>query len=103
MDEVLPVGAVYEGSGQHFDITDDELTALALAADPNAPLAADAVPLRLLNAEGEPLLPEWYMPASAGRVRRDWRSRVAISMAVGIVLINACGICITNGFAELPW
>lgn len=103
MDEVLPVGTMLEVSGQHFDITDEELTALALAADPNEPLADDAVPLRPLNDPGQPLLPEWYMPASAGRVRRDWRSRVAISMAVGIVLINACGICITNGFAELPW
>lgn len=87
----------------HFEFTDEELTAQALAADPNEPLADDAVPLRLTNLEGEPLLPEWYMPASSGRARRDWRSRVAISMAVGIVLINACGICITNGFPEIPW
>ncbi len=100
---MLPVGTMYEEAGQQFDISDDELTELALAADPNEPIADDAVPLRAIDAEGESLLPAWYMPVSAGRVRRDWRSRVAISMAVGIVLINACGLCITNGFPEIPW
>ena len=86
-----------------LDITDDELTELALAAEPHDPMDDDAVPFRSLDAEGEPLLPEWYMPASTGRARRDWRSRVAISMCVGLVLISSCGLCITNGFPELPW
>jgi hypothetical protein len=99
----LPVGTIDEDGAEHFAITDEELTALALAADPDLPLGDDAVPLRPLTADGEPLLPEWYMPAPGGRARRDWRSRVAISMAVGLVLINACGWCITNGFPEIPW
>lgn len=86
-----------------LDITDDELTELALAAEPHDPMADDAVPFRPLEAEGQPLLPEWYMPASTGRARRDWRSRVAISMAIGLMLISSCGFCITNGFPELPW
>jgi hypothetical protein len=94
---------VHEEIEQHFEITDEELAELALAADPDEPIGDDAVPMRQIDAEGESLLPAWYMPASAGRVRRDWRSRVAISMAVGIVLINACGLCITNGFPEIPW
>ena len=100
---MLPVGTDIDDVGQHFDISDEELTALALAADPDAPIGDHAVPLRSIDAEADSLLPAWYMPASAGRVRRDWRSRVAISMAVGIVLINACGLCITNGFPEIPW
>ncbi len=86
-----------------LDITDEELTEIALAAQPHDPMADDAVPFRSLDAEGEPLLPEWYMPVSTGRARRDWRSRVAISMCVGLVLISSCGLCITNGFPELPW
>ena len=86
-----------------LDITDDELTELAMSAEPHDPMADDAVPFRPLEAEGQPLLPDWYMPASAGRARRDWRSRVAISMAIGLVLISSCGFCITNGFPELPW
>jgi hypothetical protein len=84
-----------------LDISDEELTALALAADPNGPVAADAVPFRSLQADMAPLLPDWYMPASSSRARRDWRSRVAISIAVGMVLINAFGICVTNGFPQI--
>ncbi len=86
-----------------LDITDEELAELAMAAEPHDPMADDAVPFRSIEVEGQPLLPEWYMPASTGRARRDWRSRVAISMAIGLVLISSCGFCITNGFPELPW
>ena len=84
-----------------LDISDEELTALALAADPDWPVADDAVPFRSLGGESVPLLPEWYMPVSPGRARKDWRSRVAISIAVGMVLINAFGICVTNGFPQI--
>ena len=42
-------------------ISDEELTALALAADPDEPLSADAVPLADYLAEGFGPLPEWYM------------------------------------------
>ena len=85
-----------------FEISDEELTALALAADPDAPIADDAVPVRSPQAEGEPLLPSWYMPVSASRARRDWRAVVAIAIAVGLVLINAFAICVTYGVPEIP-
>ena len=85
-----------------FEISDEELTALALAADPDAPLAADAVPVGSLQAEGDPLLPSWYMPVSASRARKDWRAVVAVAIAVGLVLINAFAICVTYGFPEIP-
>jgi len=52
-----------------FEITDEELTALALAADPGSPFADDAVPWRSLESDGDPLLPDWYMPAAVGRQR----------------------------------
>jgi hypothetical protein len=85
-----------------LEISDEELTALALAADPNLSLADDdAVPFRSLHADGEPLLPQWYMPVSASRARRDWRSRVSISLAVGLVFISSFGICVTNGFPQI--
>lgn len=84
-----------------FDISDEELTALALAADPDLAIADDAVPFRTLHADGAPLLPEWYMPASEGRARSDWRSRVAIGIAAGLVLINAFGICVTYGIPQI--
>jgi hypothetical protein len=85
-----------------FEISDEELTALALAADPDAPIADDAVPVSSLQAEGDPLLPSWYMPVSASRARKDWRAVVAVAIAVGLVLINAFAICVTYGFPEIP-
>ena len=87
---------------REFEISDEELTALALAADPDAPIADDAVPVRSLQAEGDPLLPLWYMPVSASRARKDWRAVVAVAIAVGLVLINAFAICVTYGFPEIP-
>ena len=48
-----------------FEITDEELTALALAADPGSPFAEDAVAWRPDGTDDDPLLPDWYMPAAA--------------------------------------
>jgi hypothetical protein len=93
---------VNELEADDFEISDEELTALALAAEPDSPFAGDAVPVRSLRAEGEPLLPDWYMPVSASRARRDWRAVVAVAIAVGLVLINAFAICVTYGFPEIP-
>ena len=49
------------------EFTDDELTALALAADPDAPIPDDAVPLSSTDDQAAALLPEWYMPAPSLR------------------------------------
>ena len=73
---------------------DDELTAQALAADPDAPLAPDAVPWGVAH---EGMLPAWYMPASLPRHRGGWRALVALAVVVGLVAINAAGLCITYG------
>ena len=83
------------------EISDDELTALALAADPDVPLAEDAVPFRPLHDMGAALLPEWYMPAPARAARSDWRAGVAIAMSAGLVLINAFGVCVTYGIPQI--
>jgi hypothetical protein len=85
-----------------LDITDEELAELALAADPNAPLDDDAVPFNAGHPEGAALLPEWYMPVDASRVRSDWRGIVALGIAVGLVLCNAFAICVTNGIPSIP-
>jgi hypothetical protein len=86
-------------------LSDEELTALALAADPDAALAADAVcvwdllgPKAKTGARG--LLPEWYMPATmdgARPVRKRWHRRVALMVIVSFLLIDAFGLCITYG------
>jgi hypothetical protein len=85
-----------------LDISDDELAELALAADPNAPLDDDAVPFNSTQTDEPALLPAWYMPVDASRVRSDWRGVVALGIAVGLVLCNAFAICVTNGFPSMP-
>ena len=47
-------------------VSDEELTALALAADPDAPIEADAVPLAQYLGDHAGLLPDWYMPVPDG-------------------------------------
>jgi hypothetical protein len=82
------------------DVSDEELTALALAADPDVPLADDAVNLwELDGGGGTPLLPQWYMPAPSGggRQLRDWRRWVVPVVIAAFVVINAYGLCSTYG------
>ena len=83
-------------------ISDEELTALALAADPDQALDPDAVPFVPGDAALAGLLPAWYMPVTAGARRRGARRWVLGAMAIGFVAISACGMCVTNGFPELP-
>jgi hypothetical protein len=82
--------------------TDDELAALALAADPDAPIDDDAAPFG--QADGDlALLPEWYMPA-AGSVRRTRPRVIAVSAIIAsLVIVNGVGLCVTSGFPEIAW
>jgi hypothetical protein len=85
--------------------TDDELTALALAADPDAEVDDDARStwdvLGLGGSHGgQRTLPEWYMPsalAGARPQRQAWHRWVALSVIVSFLLIDALGLCITYG------
>jgi hypothetical protein len=80
--------------------SDEELTALALAADPDAPADPDAVPLSALSVtEDQRLLPQWYMPSPMGPAHplRGWRRRVILVVIASFVLINAYGLCSTYG------
>ena len=83
--------------------SDAELSELAMAADPDAGVADDAVPLREFlggaGAGGE-LLPDWYMPApaGAGRLLQGWRRRVVLLIVASFVLLNAYGLCSTYGY-----
>jgi hypothetical protein len=90
-------------SGQELgnnDITDDELIALALAADPDAPLSDDAVPVELYMSQfPSPMpgpLPVWYMPAARARSHPWWRP-VVLVLIVGFLMIDAFGLCATYG------
>lgn len=83
--------------------SDDELAELALAADPDAGIADDAVPLsEFLGADdgSGDLLPDWYMPApaGAGRLLQGWRRRIVLLIVASFVLLNAYGLCSTYGY-----
>ena len=56
-------------------LTDAELTAAALAADPDTVVGDDAVSLwDIASPVGPALLPSWYMPAPMGAPKlRGWR------------------------------
>jgi len=88
-------------------VTDEELTALALGADVDAPLEDEALPMwHIVGATDAGPLPSWYMPAPMHPRRiTGWR-RVAVrcgvaSVIVSFVAINACGLCNTYGQLHL--
>jgi len=83
------------------DVTDEELTAEALAADPDAPLADDAVPFDT-GEPGGAILPDWYMPAPGSS--RAKGGRVMFTVLAGSLLVgNLAGFCVTFGFPEFVW
>ncbi len=90
----------YRGPVDSF--TDEELADLALAADPDAPIDADAVPFGR-PATDAALLPEWYMPVP-GSVRRTRPRVIAVSAIIAsLVLVNGAGLCVTFGLPEIAW
>ena len=91
----------HDGSVTTDVLTDEELTSLALAADPNAPLNSNAIPWNG-SAVGLPTgLPEWYMPRAIAIGRGRGTKTVVWSIIAGFVVINAFGLCITSGFLSL--
>lgn len=92
------VELIASGVGSVVRVDDEELMALALAADPDAPIPADAVPWSP-GDEIDPGMGGWYMPPT-GRgagAQPGWRRRVAVGVIASIGLINAAGLCITYG------
>lgn len=82
---------------------DEELTRLALAADPDAPLPGDARPMPGWTDGVEGALPDWYMPPArvgASRVA-GWRRAVAWLIVVSALAVVASGLCNTYGVLEI--
>jgi hypothetical protein len=77
--------------------TEAELTELALAADPDAPMQDDAVPLAVYLNEAPGLLPSWYMPSPMVRHGTRWRVPVVLVIVAAFVIIEAFGLCSTFG------
>jgi hypothetical protein len=86
------LGELVEGG-----ITDDELTALALAADPDTPLDPAAWPDPAIRAHGP--LPLAYMPPSSGGIRKHSRAMatVALILVAAFLVITVLGFCVTYG------
>jgi hypothetical protein len=90
--------------GRDGDVfTDDELTALALAADPDQPLDHDAVPISRVVDSPEGLLPDWYMPAPMSAGRGSTRRWLVGAIVLALLVINGAGLCVTYGFPEIAW
>jgi hypothetical protein len=98
-DDELVVGHVMQDGTPYEDhLSEVELTALALAADPDAPLGDDAVPLSLHLAQfAGAALPQWYMPPAMARGGSKWRVPVIGTIVAAFVLIEALGLCNTYG------
>jgi hypothetical protein len=79
-------------------LTDAELTALAMAADPDAPLDQGAVPLHIHLAQfAGAALPQWYMAPAVARGGQRWRTPVVLTIISAFLLIEALGLCNTFG------
>ena len=89
-------------SSRKGPFTDAELTALALAADPDQPLNSDAVPMNdYLSGQKVGLLPEWYMAPVMTRHIRRVPQLIALIVIGTFLLIEAVGLCSTYG--QLPF
>ena len=80
----------------------EELTQVALEADPAEALDDDAVPFTPDSADGS-LLPSWYMPAPQSFVRSRSRRTVAWVFIGSLLALNAAGLCVTYGVVEIAW
>jgi hypothetical protein len=94
----LDYGSIDSDVDRDVPFTDEELSALALAADPITSLAADAVPWGGGESRTPSLLPNWYMPSPSYHLRGRWTRAVVITLIVGFLVIDAFGLCITSGF-----
>jgi len=83
-------------------VSDDELTALAMAADPDTVVPDDAVPFTSADDPALGLLPEWYMPAPSLR-RSTSRTVVLTGVAIALFVVNVGGVCVTYGIPDPVW
>jgi hypothetical protein len=88
------------GSALPLAIDDQDLTELALAADPERPLPADAVPIDIYLSQQAPL-PVWYMPPVARLRVGRWSRPIVFTVIAAFVLIDALGLCNTYGVLSL--
>jgi hypothetical protein len=93
----VPMGDLGPDDEEQACFTDEELTALALAADPDEPLGSDALPYDMYPGAPRGGLPSWYMPPVMARRVRGWRVPAVYVVIASFLLIDAFGLCITYG------
>ncbi len=87
-----------------LDVTDEELAAEAMAADPDVDVPDDAVPFGGRIDEHRPgLLPEWYMPSPRSFRRTRPRTVAVVGLVLALLVVNAAGLCVTYGWPEIAW
>jgi hypothetical protein len=96
LDQATEFDAGLAGFGTS-DFTDEELSVLALSADPDQELDPDAVPLAMYSSQSCASLPLWYMPPVMSRGTKRWRTPIVLAIVAALLLINAFGLCITYG------
>jgi hypothetical protein len=82
-------------------LSDEELTSLALAADPGEPIAEGAVPIGIHLAQIGAALPLWYMPPVVRQGGRRWKAPFVIAVVAAFLLIDLAGLCNTSGSLSL--
>ena len=101
LDTPIPMKGATEPAEAPFangPLSDEELTRLAMDADPDAPLSSDAIPLSLHLAQfAGAVLPEWYMAPAMARSGRRWRTPIVVAIIAAFLLIEALGLCNTFG------
>jgi hypothetical protein len=78
-------------------ISDAELIALALSADPAQSLDPDAVPLDIFLGQRYESLPDWYMAPVMVRHSSRGRRVVILVVVAAFLVIEAAGLCSTYG------
>jgi len=86
------------------ELTDEELAAIAVDADPDVEIGDDATSVwDLIGCTSPGGLPQWYMPSPlAGalphpRTHSRWRRRLALVIILSFLVIDAYGLCATYG------
>ena len=88
--------------GEDGQWSDEELTTLALDADPDAPLSEDAVPFDFRSDADVNLLPSWYMPPVVVGVSRRWWRPLVLLLVLSFLFIEAAGLCSSYGPLVIP-
>jgi hypothetical protein len=82
--------------------TDEELTEMALDAEPFDPFDPEVERCDGLGPTGFTVIPDWYMPAP-GAPQTKTHTVVLIGVVFSLVIITIGGFCVTYGVPDFVW